>query len=379
MRIAVRLRKYICVATGGGLGQKAMKALVLQGKGQLSYTEVDEPAQVGERAVLVRVAAAGICGSDLLRFSAGTAYHYPLILGHEFSAVVEQVPLGSRFAPGDRVAVFPLVPDLRDPLSRTGDYALTTTYDYFGSRRHGAFAERLFVPEDNLVPVPDAVPLLHAAVVEPAAVSLHGVLKFRLPTRASALVIGAGPIGAFAAQWLRILGCSRVLVAEIDRRKLDILERAGFEVIDSSRTETVAAVTERTGGRGVDCAVEACGSPSTLLQTFEAAAPSGQVVMLGDHHRDVTVNGPLLSSMLRRELTLHGAWNSRIVPPGRSEWEMVLDHMQYDFDVDRYISHTPLLIDGPTVFADLAARNLWYQKVVFAVSEEAQREARDRT
>jgi len=176
-----------------------MNALLLEGKEKLVYTDVNEPESVGERPVLVRVAAVGVCGSDIPR-DAGKAYHYPLILGHEFSAVVEEAPPGSRFHSGDRVAVYPLIPNLRDPLARIGEHAVSSDYDYFGSRRHGAFAERLIVPEDNLVPVPDDVSLVHAAVVEPAAVSLHAVLKCTLPTHATALAIGGGPIGAFATR-----------------------------------------------------------------------------------------------------------------------------------------------------------------------------------
>jgi L-iditol 2-dehydrogenase len=355
-----------------------MKALVLEAKGRLVYTDVPEPTPVGERPVLVRIAAVGVCGSDLPRFAADAAYHYPLILGHEFSAVVEEAPAGSPFPRGSRVAVFPLLPDRRDPFSRVGEYAVSSGYDYFGSRRDGAFAERLYVPEENLVPIPAGVPLLYAAVVEPAAVSLHAMRKFRLPANASALVIGGGPIGAFAAQWLRILGCTRVLVAEVDLRKREILQRAGFEVIDAGSRDTVAAIGEATGGRGVDCAVEACGQPVTLLQALEAAATFGQVVLLGDHHHDITLPAPLVSSLLRRELAVYGTWNSKITPPGSSEWEMVLHHMQSAFDVGPFISHTPTLSQGPEVFAELAARRVWYNKVVFAVSAEAVEEARRR-
>lgn len=353
-----------------------MKALVLEGKNRLLYTDVPEPQPVGSRPVLVRIAAVGVCGSDILRFAAGTAYHYPLILGHEFSAVVEQSPAGSPFPPGSRVAVFPLLPDPRDPFSRIGEYAVSSGYDYFGSRRDGAFAERLIVPEENLIPLPQHVPLLHAAVTEPAAVSLHAVRKLRLPANACALVIGGGPIGAFAAQWLRILGCSEVLVAEVDARKGEILRDCGFTVIDASRQGTVAAVKERTGGRGVDCAVEACGLPATLLQALEAVATFGQVVLLGDHHFDTTLPAPLVSSLLRREVAIYGTWNSRITPPGNSEWEMVLHHMGRAFQAGPFISHTPRLSDGPRVFAELAARRSWFNKVVFAVSEEAAQEAR---
>jgi L-iditol 2-dehydrogenase/galactitol-1-phosphate 5-dehydrogenase len=352
-----------------------MKALLLEGKDRLVYTDVPEPEPVGERTVLVRVAAVGVCGSDLPRFL-GKAYHYPLILGHEFSAVVEQSFPGGRYKKGDRVAVYPLLPNPRDPLVRIGEPAVSTGYDYFGSRRHGAMAERLIVPEDNLVAVPDDVPLVHAAVVEPAAVSLHAMLKPDLPPNASALVIGGGPIGAFAAMWLRILGASRVIVAEVDERKRDILGKLGFEVIDAQKQNTVSAVKEMTGGRGVDVAVEACGLGATLLQCLEAAATFGQVVFLGDHHADVTFSGPLISSMLRRELRVYGTWNSKMLPPGNSEWDMVLAHMGKGFQVEPFISHTPSLSKGPQVFADIAARKIWYNKVVFVVSDEAKNEKR---
>ncbi len=351
-----------------------MKAMVLESQGQLTYKDVPEPEQVGSRPVLVRVAAVGVCGSDLLRYAKGTAYHYPLVLGHEFSAVVEETPADSRFQRGDRVAVFPLIPDLRDPLAQIGEHAVSSGYDYFGSRRDGAFAERLWVPEENLIPIPPEVSLIHAATVEPAAVSLHAVLKFKLPANASALVIGGGPIGAFAAQWLRILGCSRVFVADIDGRKLTILRDLGFEVIDAAQQDTVKAVKALTGGRGVDCAVEASGLPITTIQTIESVGVFGQVMLLGDHHHDVTLSGPLISSMLRRELVVYGTWNSKITPAGKSDWDMVLSHMRRSFQVGPLISHTPQLSEGPQVFADMAARQIWFNKVVFAIADEARAE-----
>ena len=109
-----------------------------------------------------------------------------------------------------------------------------------------------------------------------------------------------------------------------------------------------------TSGRGVDCAVEASGLPVTMIQTIEAAAVFGQVMLLGDHHHDVTLSGPLISSMLRRELVVYGTWNSKITPAGKSEWDMVLSHMRRDFQVGPLISHTPSLDEGPQVFADMA-------------------------
>ena len=354
-----------------------MKAAVLEAPDVLMHKEIPDPQPFGERPVLVRVGGVGVCGSDLLRFAHGTAYHYPLVLGHEFSAIVEQVPDGSRFAPGDRVAVFPLLPRADDPLTQVGEWALGAAYDYFGSRRDGGMAELLWVPESNLVPVPKQVPLLHAAMVEPAAVALHAVRKLAVPAAGTALVVGAGPIGALAAQWLRILGWSRVLVADVDVRKLEIMSGLGFEVVDASAHDTVASVRSLTDGFGVDAAVEASGLPSTFQQCLEVAAPRGQVLVLGDLKGDVTIPRPLISSLIRRELVVLGTWNSRITPAGRSEWDMVVSHIaDARLQVAPLISHTPGLEDVPRVMSDMAARRIWSNKVVFAVAPEARAEAR---
>ena len=293
-----------------------MKAAVLQAPQVLSWTDVPDPEPFGDRPVLVRVGAVGVCGSDLLRFGKGTAYHYPLVLGHEFSAVVERPPPGSRFAPGDRVAVFPLLANPDDPLTEIGEPALGTGYDYFGSRRDGGMAELLYVPERNLIPVPAAMPLLHAAMVEPAAVALHAVLKLQVPANGSALVIGAGPIGALAAQWLRILGWTRVAGGRHRPGQTAGDERP--RVRDHRRRRRYRRPGVGADRHGVDAAVEASGLPATLLQALEVTAPRGQVLILGDLKGDVTIPRALVSSLIRRELTVLGTWNSKI-SPGRPE------------------------------------------------------------
>jgi len=358
-----------------------MKAVVLDAPGVLRHGEVPEPQPFGDRPVLVRIGAVGVCGSDLLRVGHGTAYHYPLVLGHEFSAIVENAPTGSRFTTGDRVAVFPLLPDPADPLTEIGEPALGSGYDYFGSRRDGGLQELLWVPERNLIPVPAGMSLLHAAMVEPAAVALHAVRKLTVPAAGSALVIGAGPIGALAAQWLRVLGWSRVLVADVDPRKRALMDDLGFETIDPGNTAaagTVEQVLARTD-RGVDAAVEAGGLPATLLQALEATAPRGQVLILGDLKGDVTIPRALISSLIRRELTVYGTWNSTIAPAGHSEWEMVVNAVATGrIAVEPLISHAAPLEQAPELFAALLGRRQWSNKVLFAVAAEARAEAANR-
>jgi L-iditol 2-dehydrogenase/galactitol-1-phosphate 5-dehydrogenase len=148
----------------------------------------------------------------------------------------------------------------------------------------------------------------------------------------------------------------------------------GFEIINASQTDTVKKTQELTDGKGADCIVEASGLPATTIQTIEAASVFGQIVLLGDHHKDVTLSGSLLSSVLRRELTLYGTWNSKITPAGKSDWDMVLNQMQSNLQVGPLISHIPLLSEGPQIFEDIASHRVWYNKVIFAISPEAQAE-----
>ncbi|SEJ36896.1 L-iditol 2-dehydrogenase [Arthrobacter sp. yr096] len=353
-----------------------MKAAILNGLNDLEYGDIPDPEPVGENPVLVRVGAVGVCGSDVLRFGHGKAYHYPLVLGHEFSAIVEEAPAGSGLKPGDRAAVFPLLHQHGDPMSEIGEHALGTGYDYFGSRRHGAMSERMWVPEKSIFRVPNHTPLTHAAMVEPAGVALHAMLKLDIPTHATALVIGAGPIGALAAQWLRILGCSRVLVADIDDQKLEIMSGLGFETLDAKTGDTAQLARVATDGWGPQITVEATGNPKALVQAIDAASVQGQVVLLGDLSGDLHLAKAEVSSLLRRELRLYGTWNAKVTPKGHSEWDMVIAHLGKDLKVDELISHVRPLEEAPGVFRQLTDRSIWYNKVLFAVAEEAWAEVR---
>lgn len=345
-----------------------MNALVLEAPGRLAFESGrPEPGEnPGPDSVRVRVAACGICGSDLPRaFDEGGAYHYPLVLGHEFSAVVDETAHG--FHTGDRVAVFPLIPKPGQPGYDTGDYAQTTNYDYFGSRRDGGMQEVLRVPAANLFRLPDHVDLLHAACTEPAAVALHGVRKLRIQAGDTGLVIGAGPIGNMTAQWLRIHGCARVIVADVDARKLELAQSMGFETVDSKDGPLPGRIRDLTGGQGAQRVVEACGLPQTFAQAIACAAAFGEVVFMGNLHGEFRLPEKDFSSILRRELTLHGTWNSKVVPRGTDDWSTVLKYMDRELQIAPLITDTPALADGPAIFDSIRHRKAYHNKVIFKV------------
>jgi L-iditol 2-dehydrogenase len=344
-----------------------MKALVLVSNGVLEVRNVPLPPRPEGRWLLLRVRFAGICGSDFERGFGGKAYHYPLIMGHEFSGTVEEAPPGSPFAPGEVVTVYPLLPCGRCGACRTGHHAQCADYDYLGSRRDGAFAEYLWVPEGNGIPVPRGVEPLHAAMTEPAAVAYHGVSRLALRGGETAVVFGAGPIGVLCAQWLRIRGCRRVLLMEVDPRKRRIAEDMGFLVHDSAAGDPVEAVDALTGGEGAAAAVEACGLPATYLAAVRSVGRFGQVVFVGNIRGDFVLPEKEVSNLLRREITLRGAWNSRDEPRGADDWSTVLSFLGRELDVAPLISHQPALDEGPDVFRRALSRTEFFHKIVFRI------------
>ncbi|TVQ41279.1 MAG: galactitol-1-phosphate 5-dehydrogenase [Spirochaetaceae bacterium] len=346
-----------------------MQAIVLKSQGQLEIEQRPLPERFGPGQALVRVAAAGICGSDIPRAFDGKAYHYPLVLGHEFSAVVED-PADSGLQAGQRVVVFPLLPRLDDPFSLIGEYAVSSDYDYYGSRRDGGMQQYLWVPRANLIPVPDHVSLVAAAMTEPAAVSLHAVSKLRVASATVALVIGGGPIGVMVAQFLRIRGCTAVWVAEPDGRKRELARNLGFDVIDPTAEDTVAAIAERSNGRGADCVVEAVGLALTFEQAFRACATFGQLVLLGNPAGSLSLSAELVSTILRRELTIYGTWNSKVTPVGHSEWDEVLGRMGQTLVVEPLISHRVTIAEAPAIMEAMYSRQTWFNKVIVQMDPE---------
>jgi L-iditol 2-dehydrogenase/galactitol-1-phosphate 5-dehydrogenase len=199
-------------------------------------------------------------------------------------------------------------------------------------------------------------------------VALHGVRKFRLALGDTAAVFGAGPIGNLVAQWLKLAGCARVFVVDVDARKLALVRDLGCEPIDPRQGDAVEQILARTGGEGVQRVVEAVGLPQTFVQATEVAAAFGEVVFMGNIHGEFRIGEKAFSQILRRELTIYGTWNSKVVPRGSDDWSAVLAFMDRGLQIAPMVSDTPTLEEGPAIFASLRERKAWHHKVIFRVS-----------
>lgn len=345
-----------------------MGALVLHAVGDARVERIPTPSP-GPDEVRVRVHFCGVCGSDIPRiFSKGT-YQFPTVCGHEFAGTVDTVGENvSDLAPGDRVAVFPLLWCGKCAPCEQGKYVQCEHYDYLGSRRDGGFAEYVVAPRRNLLRVPDNVPLEIAAMTEPAAVALHALRRAGCARIGETCAIfGAGPIGVMVAQWARAMGASKVLLFDIVPEKLQLARKLGFDFVFDSRNENPIAVVEReTESHGAELCIEAAGCPPTTLQAIGSARREGRVVLLGNPSADVTLPMDLISRAMRRELSIYGTWNSEYSCAGnRDDWCDVLRAMSDGtLELEPLITHRVGLDKSIKTLEMMRDRSEFFSKVL---------------
>ncbi|MDR2613022.1 MAG: galactitol-1-phosphate 5-dehydrogenase [Deltaproteobacteria bacterium] len=303
-----------------------MKAAVLHGKGDIRYEVVPDPVP-GPGEAIIRVKAAGICGSDLPRVNEGAARFFPIILGHEFSGVVEALGPGVEgLRVGDRATAAPLVPCMACGDCQKGRYALCRDYRFIGSSLDGAFADLVRVPARGAVAFPDSVPFEQGAFFEPATVALHGLFAADFRPGGDVAVLGGGTVGLFALQWALLLGARRVAVFDVSPERLELALRLGAARAFDTRGEGFAEdALDMTGGNGFGHVFETAGRNVTMSMAFELAANRASVCFIGTSPEDLRFGWRLFEKMNRKEFRLTGSWMSYSAPfPGR-EWTMTAE------------------------------------------------------
>jgi L-iditol 2-dehydrogenase len=288
-----------------------MKALVLREYMKLVYEDVPRP-EIAPDEVLVRVAACGICGSDVHGLDGSTGRRQPpLIMGHEAAGVIEEAGPDVRgWTAGDRVTFDSTIYRLDDWYTRRGLYNLSDGRMVLGVspgeyRRDGAFAEHVAVPQHILYRVPAAVSFEQAAMVEPVAVAAHAVRLTPIAVGDAAVVVGAGVIGLCLVQVLRAAGCSHVLAVDLEPGRLELARRLGADaVLDAQTADVAKEVGQATEGRGADVAFEAVGITDTVKMAIAAVRRGGTVTLVGNLSPAVEVP---LQALVTRQLRLQGS------------------------------------------------------------------------
>ena len=328
-----------------------MKCVIHEGSRIVLEDSAPLSPTAGECVFSVR--AAGVCGSDLPRAFSGGAYHYPLVVGHEFAGVVKASTKPSLV--GRRACVFPILPCGTCEFCAREQWANCKNYDYYGSRRDGGMQSELLVREENLIFLPDHVSYEAAAMVEPAAVCLHAVKKAQITPASRVLVYGAGTIGMLSAMWARALGAALVAVSDIDDARLRAAEELGF--------------SRHTGGT-YDLIIEASGAPEALLGAIENASAFGKILLVGHGKRDTLIPHTAFVQILRKQLSLFGSWNSDRASYA-DDWQDAIDAIAAGrIDPTRLITHRVPLSDAPRAFTLAAGRQERSNKVMVVNSDE---------
>ncbi len=321
-----------------------MKAALFYGGHNIRVEEVLDSVPQGSE-VLVRVRAAGICGSDLHRYRDTSASEpEPYMAGHELAGEVAVLgPYVTDLEIGQRVAVEPrhLVGCGQCRWCLRGDYQLCPTRGRAGHRRlySTGFAEYSLEPSRNVYPIPDDLEMQHAAILDVYACSVHALHLAPVRPMQTVVVQGAGPIGLTAIELFKLGGAQRVIACDLLDEALAAAEEVGADaVVNSSEVNAVEAVQDLTDGIGADVVVEAVGGMApTFAADVEMAARGGTVLVIGMYSQAQTLD---TVTAQRKELKIHfsnsyGRWE------GVPEFKIALDMMSAGkFNPEAYLTHT---------------------------------------
>jgi L-iditol 2-dehydrogenase len=340
-----------------------MQALLLSKYRELKLTEVDRPT-VGPTDVLIRVAACGICGSDVHGYDGSSGRRIPpIIMGHEAAGVIAKIGAAvDRVRVGDRVTFDSTIFCNNCDACRRGAVNLCQNRRVLGVscgdyRQNGAFAEFVVVPQHIIYPLPPGMPLEHAAMVEPVSIALHAGKRLRIERGERAAVVGSGMIGLLVIQALREAGCGDVTAIDIDDDRLALAKELGAsEIVNSSKSDPVAEVLKRTAGEGVDVAVEVVGNAAAFKTAIACVKRGGRIGLVGNLSPEVPFP---LQAVVTREITLIGSCASA------GEYARAIELVANGtIRVEPLISAVAPLAEGPNWFERLYSREPGLMKVI---------------
>ncbi len=274
---------------------RKMKAALMYGPSDIRVEEFDYPV-CEDGGLILEVKAIGLCGSDIRNLTTDSRKgQYPHIWGHEHVGVICEVGKHvTNYKVGDRIFALAIAPCLKCENCRSGRSDLCTDpMDYFN--KQGGFAQYMPIPaiqveRGNLFPIPENVRFEDATLGEPFSAVYSCQENINVTLGDTVVIMGAGPIGCFHTQLAKMRGASRVIVTEINQKRLEMAKQFGAdELINSSIEDPVARVKELTNGRGADKVITANPSPISQQQSVYICAPGGTICLFGGVPKGVKV------------------------------------------------------------------------------------------
>ncbi len=284
-----------------------MRQAVMTSPGVIEHREIPEPGPLDDHEVLLRIRKIGVCGSDIHVFHGKhPATPYPVVQGHEYSAIVEAVGKAvTAVKPGNRATARPqLVCGTCGPCKR-GQYNACQELKVQGFQAPGVAQDFFVVTEDRIVPFPETMTFEQGAMIEPAAVGAHSTNRPAGFQGKNVVVAGAGTIGNLVAQFAKARGAGKVLITDVSDFRLDIAKQCGIEgtanVKSTSFEESVKAFF---GDEGFQVGFEAAGVQLSLDVLMQFIEKGGDIVILGVYSQNPVVNMFYLGE---HELNVYGS------------------------------------------------------------------------
>jgi L-iditol 2-dehydrogenase len=347
-----------------------MKALLLSEYNHLEMKDLPSPIPAPDE-LLIRVAACGICGSDVHGYDGSTGRRIPpIVMGHEAAGIVAAVGSEVRgFRPGDRVTFDSTVYCGACDYCLKGEVNLCDNRQVIGVscgeyRRAGAFAEFLTVPARIAYQLPETFSFPEAAMLEAVSVALHGVSVSEMIGEETVLVIGAGMIGLLLLQAAHAAGASRVFVSDVDATRLKLAAELGADhIIQASGAPLLEEIMRLTNGRGVDVVLEAVGRDETISAGIDCVRKGGTVTLVGNISPQVSLP---LQKVVSRQIRLQGSCASA------GEYPQAIELISNGkIKVASLITAVAPLSDGPSWFNRLHAREPNLMKIVLDPRSDA--------
>ena len=326
-----------------------MKALVFHGDHDLRYEEVPDP-QISEQEVLVKVKAVGICGSDIHGYEGKTGRRTPpMIMGHEFSGVVEKTGKAvTHVKAGDRVVVFPYMTCGTCPYCRREEVNQCPDKKFFGVFAvNGAMAQYINARSDMLFPLPDHSSFVHGALVEPMSVAARGVAKADIDPESTVTIIGAGTIGLASLILAKMKRPKYVVMVDIVESRLRLARELGADLtFNPTREDPVRFISSQLKG-GTSVVIEAVGIEKTVQQAIQWAARAGKVVIVGLSQKMMSLD---MHEIVNKEVKMEGSFLY-----DRREFQGILRQLPaLTPSLDKMVSLAAPLAEGGALFKRLA-------------------------
>ena len=327
-----------------------MKALVYHGPEDLRWEEIPD-VYPGRGEVLIKVKAVGICGSDVHGYLGITGRRIPpMVMGHEFSGVVEAVGEGvTKVAKGDRVAPYPVVFCGECEFCQAGDVHVCRNKKALGVLEcNGAMTEYVTVPDRLLFKLADHVPYPVGSMIEPMAVAYRAVNNGGEIRGKNVLIVGAGTIGLLALAIVKMRAPAKVFVSDLSGHRLEVARQMGADcTLNPSAGDIADIIKAETGGRGVDIAFEAVGATPTVQQAMASLKTGGMAVWIGNSAKMINID---MQEIVTRELKIAGTF--LYTYKDFADAANLLNSGK--LDVRPMISLTAPLAQGPELFRRLA-------------------------